>query len=207
MDVTDWGFFYIYIGFLFILWVEEYSRRISPAHSALKSEDNGQERVTATTAQEVCVSLCVCEHSLPFSRLLRRKEALSGSISDLSCSSSTTTQLQLTGGGRRWLDSSASRSTEFSQRGKRRGTNGGGMRWLWLWDVKYFNLSAATDISFSFWSTLYGYNKADSKEQKQGWRKSLLGIYFFAFLLELYEYCGGRTLGSKYTYWTWANLN
>lgn len=55
--------------------------------SVVRSEDNGRVRVTATKAQEL--SMCVCVHSLRFSRPLRRKEALSRSISDLSCSSST----------------------------------------------------------------------------------------------------------------------
>ena len=62
-------------------------RQHTLADSVLRSEDNGRVRVTATTAQEL--SMCVCVHSLRFSRPSRRKEALSRSISDLSYSSST----------------------------------------------------------------------------------------------------------------------
>lgn len=62
-------------------------RQHTLTEAVLRSEDNGGVRVTATTTRAQCV--CVCVHPPRFSRPLRRKEALSRSISDLSCSSST----------------------------------------------------------------------------------------------------------------------
>lgn len=69
--------------------------------SVLRSDHNSWLSATTTTTQEISVCVCVSA-SRPVSHgPLRRKEALSCSISDLSGSSGTAQN-----GGRDWLDSS-----------------------------------------------------------------------------------------------------